>query len=102
MAAYSAALAEKPHVVVLTKRDLLPRDAEIPRLRAPGALAHFVISSAAHEGLEHMVELLWIQVDELRRAEATEPEAMPWEAGAPVEGGEAGDADAGLDGGGGP
>ncbi len=72
--AYSPALAAKPHVVVLTKRDLLPDDATLPRIEAPGALGQFGISSAAHDGLEALVEALWNQVRALRTAEAAEAE----------------------------
>src|SRR5690606_29196771 len=82
--AYSPALAAKPHVVVLTKRDLLPDDATLPRIEAPGALGRFVISSAAHDGLEALVEALWNQVSALRAAEAAEAEETggepAWEA----------------------
>jgi GTP-binding protein len=48
---YSEALALRPHVVVLTKRDLLPADAR-PRIEAPEARAQFVVSSATGAGLD--------------------------------------------------
>src|SRR5215212_1769810 len=42
---YSPALAEKEHVVILTKRDLLAPDDPLPRLMAPEAVAVQSISS---------------------------------------------------------
>lgn len=76
---YSAALARKPHVVVLTKRDLLPPDGELPALAAPDAAGILTISSAAGTGLEDLTEFLWGIVREARQAEgeplASEPDA---------------------------
>ncbi|HJS47392.1 MAG TPA: GTPase ObgE [Gemmatimonadales bacterium] len=83
VAAYSPALAAKPHLLVLTKRDLLPADAPPPALAAPEALGRHVISSAAHAGLEELVEALWSQVERLRAeagVEEDEPEPA-WEDG---------------------
>jgi len=67
---YSEALYHRPHVVVLTKRDLLPPDADIPRLHAPDALDHFLISSAAGLGLDTFKERIWHLVEAERQAEA--------------------------------
>ena len=80
---YSAALARKPHVVVLTKRDLLPDDAEVPPLVAPEAAGSLLISSVAGTGLEELREFLWAFVAEARAEEEVgspleEPE--PWQA----------------------
>ena len=84
VAAYSPALAEKPHVVVQTKRDLLSRDADLPQIAAPAALGRFVISSAAHEGLEQFTDALWTHVAALREApEAAAAERAGWEEGEP-------------------
>ena len=58
-AAYSPALGAKPHVVIITKRDLLPADASVPALHAPEALAVMTISAAANFGLEAMKEQFW-------------------------------------------
>lgn len=71
---YSELLAETPHVVVLTKRDLLPADAELPVLDAPQSSGQFVISSVSGTGLEDMKEFLWRFVEVARR-EAAEAEA---------------------------
>jgi len=70
IAAYSAPLAEKPHVVVFTKRDLLPEGAVIPPLAAPEAAMRFEISSATGSGLEELKEQLWEFLGELRAMEA--------------------------------
>lgn len=69
VARYSDTLAAKPHVVVFTKRDLLPEGAGLPTLHAPDALATHVISSAAGTGLEALSEQLWQRVDRMRRDE---------------------------------
>ena len=67
---YSATLAERPHVVVLTKRDLLPEGDDVPVLDAPGADRQLAISSAAGTGLEELKEYLWRFVAD---AKANEP-----------------------------
>ena len=61
---YSSALADKEHVVILTKRDLLPADQPLPELRAPEALGVRAISSAAGSGLEELKEYLWKLIEE--------------------------------------
>jgi GTP-binding protein len=70
--AYSAPLAEKPHVVVFTKRDLLPEGTAIPLLDAPEAAMRFEISSAAGSGLDELKEQLWEFIGAVR---ASEPQA---------------------------
>jgi len=57
--AYSPALAEKPHVVVFTKQDLLPPTAALPSLRAPQASDVLAISAVAQQGLSTLTEALW-------------------------------------------
>ncbi len=57
--AYDAAVAAKPHVVVLTKIDLLAPDADPPAIVAPQASGVVAISSVAHRGLEDLNEALW-------------------------------------------
>ena len=61
---YSSALADKEHVVILTKRDLLPADHPLPELRAPEALDVRAISSAAGSGLEELKEYLWKLIEQ--------------------------------------
>jgi GTP-binding protein len=83
---YGEALSAKPHLVVLTKSDLLPEGAALPALNAPAAADRLAISSAAGQGLDALKELLWKQVQVVRAAEdSDEPEPAdqhatpPWE-----------------------
>jgi GTP-binding protein len=71
---YSEALYEKPHLVILTKRDLLPADAELPAIAAPDATRTVTISSAAGTGLDELKEVLWSFVEEAKAAGAEEGE----------------------------
>jgi ribosome-interacting GTPase 1 len=66
VALYSAKLAERPYLVVLSKRDLLSADDIVPTLNAPDALAVVSISSAAGVGLDELKELLWRVVQDVR------------------------------------
>jgi GTP-binding protein len=70
--AYSETLYEKAHVIVLTKRDLLPDATPLPIVRDLDAVGSMAISSAAGSGLEELKEFFWKLVVE---AKATEPEA---------------------------
>jgi GTP-binding protein len=69
---YSDTLYEKPHLVILTKRDLLPADAEDPEIVAPAAAGVLTISSAAGMGLDDLKEGLWSFVEEAKGAAAEE------------------------------
>ncbi len=66
---YSPALADKPHVVVLTKRDLLPAGDPLPNIEAPGALKQLAVSSAAGTGLEELKEQLWRFIEHAKAEE---------------------------------
>jgi GTP-binding protein len=66
---YSSALADKQHVVVLTKRDLLPADDPLPKLRAPEALGVRAISSAAGAGLDELKEYFWTLIGQAKARE---------------------------------
>jgi GTP-binding protein len=66
---YSDALAEKPHVLLLTKRDLLPPTDPLPVMPAEGAAGVLAVSSAAGTGLEELKEFLWKFVQEAKFAE---------------------------------
>ncbi|HEX3927567.1 MAG TPA: GTPase, partial [Gemmatimonadales bacterium] len=70
VALYSAALAAKPHVVVLTKSDLVPADADLPDPAASDALWVVAISSAAGQGIEDLKERFWSAVQQARALEA--------------------------------
>jgi GTP-binding protein len=71
---YSAELAARPHVVVLTKRDLLPDSDAVPVLEAPEADRQVAISSAAGSGLEELKEYLFQFVAEARALEPPPPD----------------------------
>ena len=67
--AYSETLFEKPHIVVLSKRDLIPESDPLPELDAPDARAVVGISSVARIGLDELTDQLWDVVIEARRDE---------------------------------
>ncbi|HEU5170114.1 MAG TPA: GTPase ObgE [Gemmatimonadales bacterium] len=83
---YSAALHATPHVVLLTKQDLLPPHAPLPGVHAPGAAGVLAASSVTRGGIEELKEYLWQLVQAARAAEsaaeedawtASEPPASP-------------------------
>lgn len=63
---YSPSLAEKPFVVLLSKRDLLPPDEAVVTLDAPGARWVLPISAVTGEGIGELRERLWAVSYELR------------------------------------
>jgi 50S ribosomal subunit-associated GTPase HflX len=65
-------LADKQHVVVLTKRDLLPADHALPEVRAPEALGVRAVSSAVGSGLDELKEYLWKLVGEAKANQAVD------------------------------
>ena len=67
---YSAALAATPHVVLLTKRDLLPVGDPVPEVRAPDAAGILTVSSVAGTGLDELKEYLWKFVEAAKVEEA--------------------------------
>src|SRR6266566_2776680 len=76
---YSPDLAAKPHVVVLTKLDLLPPGSPLPTVRARADAPVVAISSVTQAGVAKLLETLW---HSLRAADATGSVATP-AAGAP-------------------
>jgi GTP-binding protein len=62
LAAYSAALAEKPHCVVITKIDLLPPQEPGRMLNAPDAWGQYAVSAVTGRGLDVLLEDLWAHV----------------------------------------
>ncbi|HET6836522.1 MAG TPA: GTPase ObgE [Gemmatimonadales bacterium] len=72
IAAYSGALAGKDHIVVLTKRDLLPPDTALPELNTAGAAALMTVSSASGQGIEELKEYLWKFVEQAKSADPAE------------------------------
>jgi GTP-binding protein len=65
---YSEALFATPHVVVLTKRDLLPADGALPAIDAPHATGVLVVSSVSGAGIEDLKEYLWRIVERQKAA----------------------------------
>jgi GTP-binding protein len=63
---YSELLYEKPHIVLLSKRDLIPPDDPLPTFAAPDARAMMAVSSAARIGLDALKSTLWGLVAEAR------------------------------------
>ena len=57
--AYDEALAAKPHVVVVSKIDLLAPGEEPRAIEAPESRAVLSISSVAQRGLDELKEALW-------------------------------------------
>ena len=74
LAAYSAELADKPHVVVITKTDLLPPGEEPPKIEAPDAWGQYAVSAVARRGLDQLLEDLWSHVRDRLHEEVFEPE----------------------------
>jgi GTP-binding protein len=65
---YSSDLAERNHIVILTKRDLRPAGDPLPQLIAPDATGVRAISSVAGSGVEELKEHLWKLVEEAKAA----------------------------------
>ena len=76
VAAYSPGLAQKPHLVLLTKLDLLGPGQALPSLPAPDAAAVMAISSVTGQGVESLKEYLWRLVEEARHQESLEQEQL--------------------------
>jgi GTP-binding protein len=68
---YSEALHATPHIVLLTKQDLLPPGTPVPVFDAPDAAGVVSVSSVAGSGLDELKELLWRFVQTARAAEPT-------------------------------
>jgi GTP-binding protein len=67
---HSESLWLRPHLVLFTKRDLLPLGDPIPELHAPEAAGVLTISAAGQVGLEALVEQLWGLVARARAEDA--------------------------------
>jgi GTP-binding protein len=59
---YSEELATKPHCLIITKSDIVPRDAALPEIDAPRAWGKYVISAVARKGIDPLLEGLWARV----------------------------------------
>jgi GTP-binding protein len=73
--AYSPELAQKDHVVLLTKMDLQRPGDPIPQLDAPGAAGALPVSSASGQGIEELKEYLWRFVERAKQAEGDTAES---------------------------
>jgi GTP-binding protein len=76
IAAYSSALAEKPHCVVFTKMDLLGDD-DAPPIDAPDAFGVFPISAAGRAGLDPLLAAWWTRLLEMKKNAVVRPGAVP-------------------------
>ena len=76
--AYSPALAQRPHCLVLSKADLLGPDTEVPTVEAPEAWGVFVASSVSRIGLESLLEELWRKTREVIEIERGPDEDADW------------------------
>ena len=74
---YSEALTETPHVLLLTKRDLLAPGDPLPALQAPDAAGVLAVSSVAGSGLEELKEFLWRFVQQAKTDEGAAAAAAP-------------------------
>jgi GTP-binding protein len=72
ISAYSRTLAGKDHIVVLTKRDLLPPRASFPQLNTAGAAGVMAVSSASGESIEELKEYFWRFVEQAKAADTAE------------------------------
>lgn len=56
---YAPSLAEKPHLLALTKGDLLPAGADVPAIVAPDAEAVLIVSAATKNAMPELAEHIW-------------------------------------------
>jgi GTP-binding protein len=75
VAAYSDALAEKPHCVVFTKMDLLGED-DAPPIEAPEAFGVFPISAAARTGIGPLLDAWWRHLLATKKAAARQDDRV--------------------------
>jgi GTP-binding protein len=59
---YSPLLAAKPHVLVLTKADLLAPGTEPPRIETPLQVPEYIVSAITRQGIPELLEALWRQI----------------------------------------
>ncbi len=81
--AYSDLLYQRPHFVVLTKRDLWPPGEPLPEIRAESLGVH-AISSVSGVGIEEFKAAMWhavqaVKEEELDAHQATDPLEQPHE-----------------------
>jgi GTP-binding protein len=74
---YSAAVADKPFVVVRSKTDLVAEDAPLAPLNAPGAETVIALSAVTGRGVDALKETLWELVRKAQDTEEAAAGAMP-------------------------
>ena len=72
---YSETLAEKPFIVLLSKRDLLAAEAALPTIVSTQAMGQLSFSAVSGSGLEELKAWLWKAVEGIRKQDAAEAEA---------------------------
>ncbi len=77
LALYDAALAAKPHLVVITKTDLLEPDAPAPSVDAPDAMGVVAISAVAQRGLDPLTAALWRLLERAGGVDDPKPSPLP-------------------------
>ncbi|MGD8360816.1 MAG: GTPase ObgE [Gemmatimonadota bacterium] len=76
---YSEELAQTPHCLVLTKRDLIALDEAVPKVRAPEAWGTFAVSAVTQWGLAELLEGLYVRTRiEEGRSGGLEDEEEEW------------------------
>jgi GTP-binding protein len=76
---YSEELAQTPHCLVLTKRDLIALDEAVPKVRAPEAWGTFAVSAVTQWGLAELLEGLYVRTRiEEERSGGPEDEEEEW------------------------
>jgi GTP-binding protein len=78
IASYSEVLAQKDHVVLLTKLDLLSPGMPLPAVNAPDAVGMLAVSSAAGQGIEQLKEYLWKVIQVAKEHEAAHDAGSDW------------------------
>ncbi len=78
---YSPDLAAKPHVVVLTKLDLLPAGSPLPAVHPHADTPVVAVSSVTQAGIPELLETLWRS---LRATAATSPVSAPPRSAGPL------------------
>jgi GTP-binding protein len=68
---YSEALYQKPHLVVLSKGDILAPDAPLPVVVAPEAVATVAVSAAGRSGLDELRRTWWQRIEAAKADDAS-------------------------------
>ncbi len=69
---YSEALFHKPHLVILSKLDILGPEALLPVIVAPDAVATVAVSAAARSGLDELRRAWWRRIEAAKAEDAAD------------------------------